>query len=121
MCWNQVFECEYQQYITEYFDECNLAKFPVPYFPAPNDAQDACSCNLGNVVIGIVTSVNQQLVCPPNQLIQNEDESVLVPVAYACCASSGPISRYPPKNLPNNDSSLNPNFPPTVSIISARP
>ncbi|KAJ4153590.1 hypothetical protein LMH87_010073 [Akanthomyces muscarius] len=48
-CWNQVWGCQYQEYMVQYFRSCAVAKQPVPYFPAPNNAPAACSCNLGKV------------------------------------------------------------------------
>lgn len=48
-CCNQVWGCQYQEYMIQYFRSCAIAKQPVPYFPAPNNAPAACSCNLGKV------------------------------------------------------------------------
>jgi hypothetical protein len=111
ICWNRVFECKYQQYITEYFDECNLAKFPTSYFPALNNAQDACSCNLGNVVIGIFYQ--------RQSTARLSAQSARTEWGRKCAGTCGlrllrvkwSYFQVSAKKLPNNDSSLNPKFP----------
>ncbi|RSL49065.1 hypothetical protein CEP54_012602 [Fusarium duplospermum] len=42
-CWNKVSECDYQEYIVSYLQNCPIAKLPIPYFPAPNGAPSSCS------------------------------------------------------------------------------
>ncbi|KAL6362197.1 hypothetical protein LRP88_04274 [Fusarium phalaenopsidis] len=42
-CWNKVWECDYQEYIVSYLQNCPIAKLPVPYFPAPKQAPSSCS------------------------------------------------------------------------------
>ncbi|OBT87404.1 hypothetical protein VE02_04167 [Pseudogymnoascus sp. 03VT05] len=66
-CWNRVNKCEYQSYIIEYLINCPIAKTPVPYFPTPKGAPDACSCNVGEVYEAIIGSISQSTTCVNNQ------------------------------------------------------
>ncbi|KDR77081.1 hypothetical protein GALMADRAFT_225213 [Galerina marginata CBS 339.88] len=92
-CWNRVYECEYQEYMTEYFNQCDIAKFPVPYFPAPNNSPDSCSCNLGNVLVGMLSSFNQLATCSNNELnLADASQGVQAQAACQCCSLSGAIS-----------------------------
>ncbi len=88
-CWNRVYECEYQQYITEYLRLCLVAKLPVPYFPAPEGAPDSCSCNLGNIYEAFNSSVTQGGTC-----INTDGDNLEKLEGCQCCELSGAISRY---------------------------
>ncbi|KAF5567476.1 hypothetical protein FNAPI_645 [Fusarium napiforme] len=65
-CWNRVWECEYQEYMVSYFMNCATAKQPVPYFPAPKDAQGTCSCNVEQVFLNIQDAIQQTATCYNN-------------------------------------------------------
>ncbi|THW30733.1 hypothetical protein D6D25_05861 [Aureobasidium pullulans] len=55
-CWNRVYSCDYQQLLLSYNSTCSLL-FPLrtepapnlPFWPAPTDAADSCSCNLNKL------------------------------------------------------------------------
>ncbi|PMD34499.1 hypothetical protein L207DRAFT_589090 [Hyaloscypha variabilis F] len=52
-CWNRVYSCRYQgtamQYIAGTDLEQTTLSHPIPYYPTPDGAPAACSCNLGLV------------------------------------------------------------------------
>lgn len=87
-CWNRVWECEYQSYIISYLLYCPTAKLPVPYFPIPDGAPDACSCNYGQIYQAITDSLAQGTTC-----IKNNQNSILKAAACKCCEISGMQSR----------------------------
>ncbi|CAH0055297.1 unnamed protein product [Clonostachys solani] len=94
-CWNRVYECEYQEYVYEYLKSCDTAKPPLPYFPAPDNAQDACSCNLGKVYETFLNSLNEGTSCiKGSSSFGTRDAlgSINKMVACQCCAMSGALS-----------------------------
>lgn len=92
-CWNRVNECEYQSYIIEYLTNCPTAKTPVPYFPTPNGAPGACSCNVGQVYEAITGSIAQGTACVKNQNGGDAYTNVQRIQGCECCEVSGAISR----------------------------
>lgn len=92
-CWNRVNECEYQGYIAEFLMLCPTAKRPVPYFPAPKGAPDACSCNLGDVLEAITDSITTGTSCTSNQNGGDAVEDVQRIQGCQCCEVSSAISR----------------------------
>lgn len=90
-CWNRAYECEYQQFIMAYLLYCTPAKLPVPYFPAPKDAADACSCNFGQVYQDFQDSNAQGLACMKkvNETGGNAEKMA----GCKCCQISGMKSR----------------------------
>ncbi|EXJ92299.1 hypothetical protein A1O3_00849 [Capronia epimyces CBS 606.96] len=55
-CWNQVYSCEYQELASTFLINCPST--PIPSFPAPDDAPNRCSCNLGYVIQNATGSFN---------------------------------------------------------------
>lgn len=98
-CWNRVWECEYQSYIISYLLYCPTAKLPVPYFPIPDGAPDACSCNFGKIYQAITDSVNQGATCMKN--VNSQGLNPLKLAACGCCEISGMQSRYGFSLLPS--------------------
>ncbi|KDR83368.1 hypothetical protein GALMADRAFT_637605 [Galerina marginata CBS 339.88] len=91
-CWNRVNECEYQSYIVEYLLQCPIARLPVPYFPAPDNAPDSCSCNLGKVYLGINNSTQQGNTCLAGVSGGDPNANVQRVQGCQCCELSGAIS-----------------------------
>lgn len=91
-CWNRVWECEYQEYILDYFLSCPIAKLPVPYFPAPNKAPDACSCNLGKVFLAIQDAIQETTTCSNNANSGDAASNVQQIQGCECCEISGALS-----------------------------
>lgn len=91
-CWNRVWECEYQEYIIEYFLNCPIAKLPVPYFPAPNKAADACSCNLGKVFLAIQDAIQETATCSNNANGPDASNNLQQIQGCDCCEISGALS-----------------------------
>lgn len=92
-CWNRVWECEYQEYIISYMNNCATAKLPVPYFPAPDDATDACSCNLGKVHMAVVDAIQETATCSNNANSGDASSNVQQIQGCNCCEISGALSR----------------------------
>lgn len=93
-CWNRVWECEYQEYIIAYMQNCLTAKLPVPYFPAPKDAPDACSCNLGKVNIAVNDAIQQAGTCSNNANSGDAGANLQQMEGCSCCELSGTLSRW---------------------------
>ncbi|OBT75494.1 hypothetical protein VF21_04920 [Pseudogymnoascus sp. 05NY08] len=91
-CWNRVNECEYQSYIIEYLINLPIAKTPVPYFPTPKGAPDACSCNLGDVYEAIIGSISQSTTCVNNQNGGDALTNVQRIQGCECCEVSAALS-----------------------------
>lgn len=94
-CWNRVYEYEYQKYVYECLKNCETAKLPLPYFPAPDNAQDACSCNLGKVYQTFLNSLNEGTSCIKGSSSCGARDalgSINKMVACECCAMSGALS-----------------------------
>ncbi|KAJ6043526.1 uncharacterized protein N7446_001724 [Penicillium canescens] len=65
-CWNQVYSCEYQLFVQQYFAICPSASEPIPFWPAPDNAPNRCSCDLGKVLQTTLSSRNDQVQCMRN-------------------------------------------------------
>lgn len=91
-CWNRVWECEYQEYILTFLLNCPTAKLPIPYFPIPDDAIDACSCDMGKIYEAITDSISQGATCMKN--VNDMDGGFERLGACGCCEISGAMSRY---------------------------
>ena len=91
-CWNQVWGCDYQEYIVEYLIGCPAAKLPVPYFPAPDNAAGACSCNLGKVYNAITGAITQGASCMQSSHPIDSELGYLKDSACGCCELSGALS-----------------------------
>ena len=92
-CWNRVNECEYQSYIVEYLALCPIAKLPIPYFPAPANASDSCSCNVGLVDLAILSNEIQLGACSANGNGLDPGANVQKDQGCKCCTLSGALSR----------------------------
>lgn len=92
-CWNQVWGCQYQEYMVQYFRSCAVAKQPVPYFPAPNNAPAACSCNLGKAYSAFVGATQQGAQCATKQTSGDANANVQAIQGCNCCLVSGAYSR----------------------------
>lgn len=93
-CWNQVWGCQYQEYMVQYFRGCPIAKQPVPYFPAPGDASAACSCNLGSVFFAYNGAIQQAAQCVAKQNSGDAGANLQAMQGCNCCQVSGAFSRY---------------------------
>lgn len=103
-CWNRVYGCQYQEYMVQYFKTCPIAKLPVPYFPAPSNAQAACSCNLGRIFFAYNGAIQQSSKCVSNANgMGDPGKSLQVMQACNCCQVSGAFSRYAIHKLLPND------------------
>ncbi|EPS25988.1 hypothetical protein PDE_00924 [Penicillium oxalicum 114-2] len=106
-CWNQVYSCEYQLFVQQYFAVCPTASEPIPFWPAPDNAANRCSCNLGKVLANTLSARNDQLNCaskianqagniPDISNINNLPDSIsnIVQTATecACCGASASLS-----------------------------
>lgn len=90
-CWNRVWQCEYQTYILAYMLNCPTAKLPVPYFPIPDGAEDACSCNFGQIYQDVQDSLTQGAACMKK--VNEGGVNALKMAACKCCEISGMQSR----------------------------
>ncbi|KAJ4115402.1 hypothetical protein NW768_011254 [Fusarium equiseti] len=98
-CWNKVYSCEYQNTVLELGGVCIDEKFEnIPFFPAPDNAPDACSCNLGKVVTSLNRAVEELDTCiERNQDTWDSlsiDEHEVFIKACKCCTSSGILSSF---------------------------
>lgn len=93
-CWNRVYECEYQKYVVQYLSQCDTAKLPLPYFPAPDSAKDACSCNLGKVYEQFLESVVEGGTCASSNARRDALDQLNRVEACECCEMSGGLSAY---------------------------
>ncbi|KAJ5806204.1 uncharacterized protein N7503_003806 [Penicillium pulvis] len=107
-CWNQVYSCEYQLFVQQYFAICPSAIEPIPFWPAPDDAPNRCSCDLGKVLQSTLTARKEQVSCIMNvtdQIVNTATSAVtnlgnlanIANNAYtatecACCGSSASLS-----------------------------
>ncbi|KAG4431011.1 hypothetical protein IFR05_013501 [Cadophora sp. M221] len=93
-CWNKVYQCNYQQHAIKFTGECNPST-PIPYFPAPLNATDDCSCNLGKVYLAISSTVLKGTSCEKEAKNQNVTDSkdvsrnILMGEHCKCCQISG--------------------------------
>ncbi|KIW20416.1 hypothetical protein PV08_00991 [Exophiala spinifera] len=104
-CWNRVWECEYQEYVISYMENCATAKLPVPYFPAPDGAADACSCNLGKVHMAVVDAIQETATCSNNADSGDASSNVQQIQGCNCCEISGAFSSIF-EICPNTDPTL---------------
>ncbi|KAJ5663817.1 hypothetical protein N7507_004548 [Penicillium longicatenatum] len=107
-CWNQVYSCEYQLFVQQYFAICPSAIEPIPFWPAPDDAPHRCSCDLGKVLKSTLTARKEQVSCILNVTDQtvNTATSAITNLGdlanigniantateCACCGSSASLS-----------------------------
>jgi hypothetical protein len=92
-----VYSCEYQNTVLELGGNCIDEKFEnVPFFPAPENAPGACSCNLGKLVTSLNRAVDELDLCiDRNQETWDSlsfDEQMIFGKACKCCSESGILS-----------------------------
>ncbi|KAH9205587.1 hypothetical protein DL95DRAFT_248941, partial [Leptodontidium sp. 2 PMI_412] len=93
-CWNKVYQCNYQQHAIKFLGECGSSN-PIPYFPAPSNATDDCSCNLGKVYLAISSTALKGTSCEKEARKQNATDSedvslnILKGEHCKCCQISG--------------------------------
>ncbi|KAJ7642086.1 hypothetical protein FB45DRAFT_1000494 [Roridomyces roridus] len=88
-CWNQVYGCEFQDTVIQYIDGADrvASSVSIPFYPPPDDAPGACSCNLGMVYEYMSEVAITSDPCDPsggNTDLFNECQ---------CCYFSSPISK----------------------------
>ncbi|KAF7713889.1 Uncharacterized protein PECH_006744 [Penicillium ucsense] len=106
-CWNQVYSCEYQLFVQQYFAVCPSASEPIPFWPAPDNAPNRCSCNLGKVLSNTLSARNDQVNCASkianqavnipditniNNLPNSVQDIVKTATECACCGASASLS-----------------------------
>ncbi|KAJ5247011.1 hypothetical protein N7468_001994 [Penicillium chermesinum] len=104
-CWNQVYSCEYQLFVQQYFAVCPSATEPIPFWPAPDNAPNRCSCDLGKVLQNTLSARNAQVNCVthvtdqtinniPTNLgdLGNIGDITKSATECACCGASASIS-----------------------------
>ncbi|KAF4341219.1 hypothetical protein FBEOM_4877 [Fusarium beomiforme] len=104
-CWNKVWECDYQDYVIGYFQNCPTAKLPVPYFPIPKNAADSCSCNIGQVYLNIQDAIQQTGTCSNNANSGDAGSNLQQIEGCNCCELSGALSSIV-EICPNTDPNL---------------
>jgi hypothetical protein len=114
----QVYSCEYQLFIQQYFAICPSASEPIPFWPAPDNAPNRCSCDLGKVLQTTLSSRNDQVQCMRNVTDRiSSDVTNLSNLSNgldiagqasdcACCGASASISAY--VNTPQPNPSIQP-------------
>ncbi|OQD86140.1 hypothetical protein PENANT_c008G06262 [Penicillium antarcticum] len=96
-CWNEVYSCEYQNTVGDFFALCTNPNYDtVPFWPAPDDAPDACSCNLGKIEKKEHLIALQMTECSNNMTNLNQitktDAIADYGQACMCCGMSAIIS-----------------------------
>ncbi|KAI9046025.1 uncharacterized protein KD926_005972 [Aspergillus affinis] len=100
-CWNQVYSCEYDLTVGALLESCEDKQSvdDIPFWPAPDNAKGACSCNVGKVdqiSYGAMAKVQKQC-----GLKASSDGSKIQ--ECACCGLSAALSA-----LPNTCPKVNP-------------
>lgn len=102
----QVYSCEYQLFIQQYFAICPSATEPIPFWPAPDNAPNRCSCSLGKVLSNTLSARNAQISCAKNITNAalnnipdlsnpgNIPDIARTATDCACCGASASISAY---------------------------
>ncbi|KAH8659891.1 hypothetical protein BX600DRAFT_51836 [Xylariales sp. PMI_506] len=95
-CWNQVYSCEYQAFAVGFADGCNGSGDGVPFWPAPTDAPNSCSCNLETLYDTVVAGAQGNINCTQRV---TDTLDITDPVqgsknitGCACCGASGAFS-----------------------------
>ncbi|EEA23607.1 hypothetical protein TMatcc_002480 [Talaromyces marneffei ATCC 18224] len=85
-CWNKVYTCAYQYLTSEYLLAINRDHIQsAPFFPAPANAPDGCSCNLGNSLINATLNHDTLYTC---WAMNNQTQSH----ECQCCVYSAAVS-----------------------------
>ncbi|KAF2094526.1 hypothetical protein NA57DRAFT_80328 [Rhizodiscina lignyota] len=94
-CWNRAYTCDYQKFVIAVADQCAVSKTnKIPFWPAPADAPNSCSCNLENVYDTVVNSLSVSGTCSKKagSSISDPSQAENNITGCACCAASGAIS-----------------------------
>ncbi|GLI72543.1 hypothetical protein PoHVEF18_000720 [Penicillium ochrochloron] len=91
-CWNQVYSCEYDKLIEEYFVQCPAATEPIPFWPAPDNAPGGCSCNLGKVLHSVMKAQQEYTTCITNDTSTSVIQLSNKNTACGCCEVSAGLS-----------------------------
>ncbi|CEJ89645.1 hypothetical protein VHEMI05476 [[Torrubiella] hemipterigena] len=91
-CWNKVYECNYQIFVTGFLANCPVAKAPIPYFPIPAGAQDACSCNLGKIFLETSLAIQESATCSNSAKGGDASANVQIIQGCICCEISAALS-----------------------------
>ena len=97
-CWNEAYSCEYQQTAGDIFTWCIKPDYSgLPFFPPPDDAPAACSCNWAKLLISIHTTVAETDSCGRkgedvlDTLATNDDIQAFT-ASCICCSQTGQLS-----------------------------
>ena len=97
-CWNQAYSCEYQETAGDIGTWCINPDFSnVPFYPPPDNAPGACSCNLGKLLTSLYRTSEEIDTCGRKgeeivkSLTSNEDIQLFAS-ACTCCAYSASLS-----------------------------
>ncbi|KAF4995604.1 hypothetical protein FDECE_12747 [Fusarium decemcellulare] len=97
-CWNKVYSCEYQQTVGELAGYCSESDWEaIPFYPAPDDAPAACSCNLSQLRMAKKRLINETDSCANNigsLSARDLDDFGDVLETCQCCSISGFLSIY---------------------------
>ncbi|KAF2716230.1 hypothetical protein K431DRAFT_316689 [Polychaeton citri CBS 116435] len=86
----QVYSCGYQQQVLSFLDSCSLASTPIPYWPAPDNAPDSCSCNYGSALNELQDSVWAESNCTSSAAGADAYDPDFTPCT--CCGYSAAVS-----------------------------
>ncbi|GLI75546.1 hypothetical protein PoHVEF18_003803 [Penicillium ochrochloron] len=104
-CWNQVYSCEYDELVAQYFGQCPVATEPIPYWPAPDNAPNGCSCNLGKVSQSLFKAQQEYSSCINKVNSGSVTDLAEMDTACGCCqVSAGLSAMYEicPNTIPAN-------------------
>ncbi|KAJ3543824.1 hypothetical protein NM208_g3375 [Fusarium decemcellulare] len=97
-CWNKVYSCEYQQTVEELASHCSKPDLEaIPFYPPPNNAPAACSCNLGQLAVTMRRLIDETDSCINNigsLSARDLDDLGDVWETCQCCSISGILSLY---------------------------
>ncbi|RMJ16446.1 hypothetical protein CDV36_003905 [Fusarium kuroshium] len=99
-CWDQVYSCEYQETVEQVIKTCDDApEEGFPFYPAPVDAPNACSCNKAKVVETVGKVLEEQNDCEGGasdawESLPRAEFKAKVAPACVCCSWSAALSAY---------------------------
>ncbi|KAK9323674.1 hypothetical protein V1517DRAFT_243301, partial [Lipomyces orientalis] len=91
-CWNQVYSCAYQELVIDYIRYCPHND-QIPFFPPPDDASGACSCNVGKIFLAVNNSIAETASCNnAAAAVSDPSQGLQLDAACACCGESASLS-----------------------------
>ncbi|KAI8713759.1 hypothetical protein NCS52_01221400 [Fusarium sp. LHS14.1] len=99
-CWDQVYSCEYQETVEWVLKTCDeQPEEGFPFYPAPVDAPNACSCNKAKVVETVGKVLEEQNDCEGGasdawERLSPAELKAKVAPACVCCSWSAALSAY---------------------------